>query len=209
VPLPAAGWRAGDSTNSAPVFGPACRRARGTIRPTIRSRAPLRRRSTRVCESSTAAGRSITTFGPYSPGQAVGHQRLGIEIYSGAGHIGQGSVTEDPGADPRATRSIRCRTRRRIVRALVTADKIRRGYARARMSPEQRANDPAVDYSAVHPSRCRHGTWRRRARQESDPRGSSRSAFPATTSEDQNQGVRSAPSRGKVLVSQTRTDPEA
>ena len=48
-----------------------------------------------------AAGRSITTFGPYSPGQAVAMKRIGIEgIYLGGwATSAKGSITEDPGAD--------------------------------------------------------------------------------------------------------------
>ena len=48
------------------------------------------------------AGReSITTFGPYSPGQGVTIKRQGIEgIYLGGwATSAKGSITEDPGAD--------------------------------------------------------------------------------------------------------------
>ena len=52
------------------------------------------------------AGRQITTFGPYSPGQAVVMKRLGIEgIYLGGwATSAKGSATEDPGPISRATR---------------------------------------------------------------------------------------------------------
>ena len=45
--------------------------------------------------------RSITTFGPYSPGQAVTLKRLGIEaIYLGGwATSAKGSTSEDPGPD--------------------------------------------------------------------------------------------------------------
>ena len=45
--------------------------------------------------------RSITTFGPYSPGQAVAMKRRGIEgIYLGGwATSAKGSITEDPGPD--------------------------------------------------------------------------------------------------------------
>ncbi|MEK7799840.1 MAG: isocitrate lyase, partial [Acidobacteriota bacterium] len=45
--------------------------------------------------------RQITTFGPYSPGQAVSMKRLGIEaIYLGGwATSAKGSAAEDPGAD--------------------------------------------------------------------------------------------------------------
>lgn len=48
-----------------------------------------------------AARKSITTFGPYSPGQAVSMKRMGIEaIYLGGwATSAKGSSTEDPGPD--------------------------------------------------------------------------------------------------------------
>src|SRR5262245_24723161 len=48
-----------------------------------------------------AEGRSITTFGPYSPGQVVAMKRAGIEgIYLGGwATSAKGSTTEDPGPD--------------------------------------------------------------------------------------------------------------
>ena len=60
-----------------------------------------------AAEGSTATARavrrskSITTFGPYSPGQAVVMKRVGIEgIYLGGwATSAKGSITEDPGAD--------------------------------------------------------------------------------------------------------------
>src|SRR5450631_267652 len=95
-----------------------------------------------------AGGKSITTFGPYSPGQAVTIKRLGIEgIYLGGwATSAKGSVTEDPGADlasyplsqvPDEAAS--------IVRALLTADK-NQLFFRSRMQPEQRAATPEIDY---------------------------------------------------------------
>jgi isocitrate lyase len=95
-----------------------------------------------------AAGKSITTFGPYSPGQAVAIKRLGIEgIYLGGwATSAKGSVTEDPGADlasyplsqvPDEAAS--------IVRALLMADR-NQAFARARMTEEQRAAAPEFDY---------------------------------------------------------------
>ena len=46
-------------------------------------------------------GRSVTTFGPYSPGQAVVMKRVGIEgIYLGGwATSAKGSINEEPGAD--------------------------------------------------------------------------------------------------------------
>jgi len=48
-----------------------------------------------------AQRKSITTFGPYSPGQAVTMKRMGIEgIYLGGwATSAKGSTTEDPGPD--------------------------------------------------------------------------------------------------------------
>jgi isocitrate lyase len=95
-----------------------------------------------------SAGKSITTFGPYSPGQAVAIKRLGIEgIYLGGwATSAKGSTAEDPGADlasyplsqvPDEAAS--------IVRALLTADKNQQ-YSRSRMNAEQRALAPEVDF---------------------------------------------------------------
>src|SRR5580704_18063830 len=79
--------------------------------------------------------KSITTFGPYSPGQAVAIKRAGIEgIYLGGwATSAKGSITECPGADlasyplsqvPDEAAS--------IVRALLTADR-NQLFARSRM----------------------------------------------------------------------------
>ena len=94
------------------------------------------------------ARKSITTFGPYSPGQAVAIKRSGIEgIYLGGwATSAKGSITEDPGADlasyplsqvPDEAAS--------IVRALLMADRNQQ-FARSRMKEEQRASTPEVDY---------------------------------------------------------------
>src|SRR5271165_2284569 len=94
------------------------------------------------------AGKSITTFGPYSPGQAVTIKRFGIEgIYLGGwATSAKGSITEDPGADlasyplsqvPDEAAS--------IVRALLTADKNQQ-FFRSRMSEAQRGASPEIDY---------------------------------------------------------------
>jgi isocitrate lyase len=92
--------------------------------------------------------RSITTFGPYSPGQAVSMKRMGIEgIYLGGwATSAKGSVTEDPGPDlasyplsqvPDEAAS--------LVRALITADR-NQFHARARMTEAQRAASPEIDF---------------------------------------------------------------
>jgi isocitrate/methylisocitrate lyase len=95
-----------------------------------------------------AEGRSITTFGPYSPGQAVTIKRMGIEaIYLGGwATSAKGSTTEDPGADlasyPLSQVPEEAAT---IVRALLTADR-NQLFLRSRMSDTQRSEHAAVDY---------------------------------------------------------------
>ncbi len=92
---------------------------------------------------------SITTFGPYSPGQAVTIKRAGIEgIYLGGwATSAKGSINEDPGADlasyplsqvPDEAAS--------IVRALLTADRNQK-FFRSRMTKEQREKSPEFDFS--------------------------------------------------------------
>ena len=94
------------------------------------------------------AGKSITTFGPYSPGQAVTIKRLGIEgIYLGGwATSAKGSITEDPGADLASYPLSQVPEEAAgIVRALLTADR-NQHFARSRMKPEQRAATPEIDY---------------------------------------------------------------
>ena len=94
-------------------------------------------------------GKSITTFGPYSPGQAVMMKRAGIEgIYLGGwATSAKGSTDEDPGADlasyplsqvPNEAAS--------IVRALVAADK-NQTYSRFNMTAEKLEETPEFDFS--------------------------------------------------------------
>lgn len=91
---------------------------------------------------------SITTFGPYSPGQAVMMKRFGLEgIYLGGwATSAKGSTTEDPGPDlasyPLSQVPDEAAT---LVRALLAADRNQR-YLRSRMTDEQRANTPAYDF---------------------------------------------------------------
>ena len=95
-----------------------------------------------------AEGRSITTFGPYSPGQAVAMKRQGIEaIYLGGwATSAKGSVQEDPGPDLASYPLSQVPDEAApIVRALLTADK-NQHHARARMTPAQRAATPEVDF---------------------------------------------------------------
>ncbi len=93
-------------------------------------------------------GQQITSFGPYSPGQAIMMKRKGIKgIYLGGwATSAKGSVTEDQGADlasyplsqvPDEAAS--------IVRALLSADKNQK-YMRSRMTPKERAETSEIDY---------------------------------------------------------------
>ena len=95
-----------------------------------------------------AAGRCITTFGPYSPGQAVAMKRAGIDgIYLGGwATSAKGSVTEDPGPDLASYPLSQVPDEAApIVRALLTADR-NQHHARAQMTAEQRAATPEIDY---------------------------------------------------------------
>ena len=93
-------------------------------------------------------GRQMTTFGPYSPGQAVVMKRMGIDaIYLGGwATSAKGSASEDPGPDlasyplsqvPDEAAS--------LVRALLTADRNQR-FARAHMDDETRRKTPDIDF---------------------------------------------------------------
>jgi isocitrate/methylisocitrate lyase len=93
-------------------------------------------------------GRSITTFGPYSPGQAVIVKRSGIEgIYLGGwATSAKGSATEDPGPDLASYPLSQVPDEAAgLVRALLTADRNQQ-YLRSRMTEAQREATPAVDY---------------------------------------------------------------
>lgn len=95
-----------------------------------------------------AAGRTITTFGPYTPGQAVVQKRLGVEaIYLGGwATSAKGSVHEDPGPDLASyPLSAVPDEAAAVVRALLTADRNQR-FARSRLSPDERRATPPVDY---------------------------------------------------------------
>ncbi len=95
-----------------------------------------------------AARQSITTFGPYSPGQAVAMKRLGVEgIYLGGwATSAKGSINEDPGADLASYPLSQVPDEAApIVRALLTADR-NQHFARARMTDEQRRAAPICDF---------------------------------------------------------------
>jgi isocitrate lyase len=90
----------------------------------------------------------ITTFGPYSPGQAVAMKRAGIEgIYLGGwATSAKGSTSEDPGPDLASYPLSQVPDEAAVlVRALLTADK-NQAFARARMKPDERAKVPEVDF---------------------------------------------------------------
>jgi isocitrate lyase len=92
--------------------------------------------------------KSITTFGPYSPGQAVAMKRMGIEgIYLGGwATSAKGWTDEDPGPDLASYPLSRVPDEAAlIVRALLTADK-NQFFLRARMTEEQRLATPEIDY---------------------------------------------------------------
>lgn len=95
-----------------------------------------------------AERRQITTFGPYSPGQAVAMKRMGIEgIYLGGwATSAKGSLDEDPGPDLASYPLSQVPNEAAVlVRALLTADR-NQHYARARMTDEQRRATPEVDF---------------------------------------------------------------
>ena len=96
-----------------------------------------------------AERKAITTFGPYSPSQAVTMKRVGIEgIYLGGwATSAMCSITEDPGADLASYPLSQVPDEAAaIVRALLTADR-NQTYLRSRMKPEELEAAPApVDY---------------------------------------------------------------
>ena len=129
-----------------------------------------------------AERKCITTFGPYSPGQAVAMKRMGIEgIYLGGwATSAKGGTSEDPGPDlasyPLSQVPDEAAT---LVRALLTADRNQQ-YLRSRMTEAQRAATPGSRLPAVHHRRCRHRPRRRSARSQPDPAlcGSRRAGLP-------------------------------
>lgn len=92
--------------------------------------------------------KSITTFGPYSPGQAVAMKRCGIEgIYLGGwATSAKGSSAEDPGPDLASYPLGQVPEEAAVlVRALLTADKNQR-FARTQLNGQQESDLPEVDY---------------------------------------------------------------
>ena len=98
-----------------------------------------------------AERRSITTFGPYSPGHAVAMKRAGIEaLYLGGwATSAKGSATEDPGPDLASYPLSQVPDEAAgIVRALLTADRNQR-FARARMTDDERQATPEIDFGPL------------------------------------------------------------
>jgi isocitrate lyase len=92
--------------------------------------------------------KQITTFGPYSPGQAVMMKRMGMEgIYLGGwATSAKGSVNEDPGPDLASYPLSQVPDEAAgLVRALLAADK-NQHFARARMTEQQRKTTPLIDF---------------------------------------------------------------
>ena len=95
-----------------------------------------------------AEKRSITTYGPYSPGMAVAMKRAGIEgIYLGGwATSAKGSKDEDPGPDLASYPLSQVPDEAAgLVRALLTADRNQK-FARSRMSEADLAATPEVDF---------------------------------------------------------------
>jgi isocitrate lyase len=92
--------------------------------------------------------KSISSFGPYSPGQATTMKRMGIEgIYLGGwATSAKGSTDEDPGPDLASYPLSQVPDEAAgLVRALLTADR-NQHYLRLRMTDEEREATPATDY---------------------------------------------------------------
>ncbi|AMV73622.1 isocitrate lyase ICL2 [Desulfuromonas carbonis] len=121
-------------------------------RGTIRTEYPIARDAAAAFHARLrelfAAGRSITTFGPYSPGQAVTIKRVGIEgIYLGGwATSAKGSASEDPGPDLASYPLSQVPDEAApLVRALLAADR-NQYFLRLQMTEEQRAETPEIDY---------------------------------------------------------------
>ena len=90
----------------------------------------------------------MTSFGPYSPGEAVAMKRMGIEgIYVGGwATSAKGSADEDPGPDLASYPLSRVpEEAHAIVRALLAADR-NDYFLRTRMSAEQQKANPGIDF---------------------------------------------------------------
>ena len=213
----ALGWQSHDpvrtrSRRDAPlVREPALRRAssastpprevveqRGTHPRRLHRRARRGRRpSTRASASSSTQKKCITTFGPYSPGQAVamkrdGHRghlprRLGDER-QGLRARGSGAGPRELPAQPGARRGRAHRPRAAhggqepVPRPRPHDGGAARGHARGRLPP-------------LHHRRRRHRPRRRRSRPQPHPPLRRGRACPATTSRTRSRASRSAGTR--------------
>jgi isocitrate lyase len=93
-------------------------------------------------------GKSVTTFGPYSPGQAVAMKRKGIEgIYLGGwATSAKGSADEDPGPDLASYPLSQVpEEAAALVRALLTADRNQQ-FMLSRLSAAERARARVHDF---------------------------------------------------------------
>jgi len=148
--------------------------------------------------------KAITTFGPYSPGQAVAMKKMGIEgIYLGGwATSAKGSVHEDPGPDLASYPLSQVPNEAApIVRALLTADR-NQFFARARMTEEQRRATPEVDFRPfiIADADTGHGGD---AHVRNLIRRFVEVGVPGYHIEDQKPGVKKCGhQRGKVLVSE-------
>ncbi len=96
-----------------------------------------------------AERRQITTFGPYTPGQAVVMKRMGIEaIYIGGwATSAKGSSAEDPGPDLASYPLSQVPDEAAgVVRALLAADKNQQ-FVRCRLSEHERSDVPETDFA--------------------------------------------------------------
>jgi isocitrate lyase len=94
------------------------------------------------------SGKCMTSFGPYSPGEAVAMKRVGLEgIYVGGwATSAKGSANEDPGPDLASYPLSRVPDEAAaIVRALLAADR-NDLFLRLHMTEEQRKANPPVDF---------------------------------------------------------------
>jgi isocitrate lyase len=126
-----------EQRGSIPVDYPVARRAAERFHARLRER--------------FAQGQAITTFGPYSPGQAVAMKRAGIEaMYLGGwATSAKGSADEDPGPDLASYPLSQVPDEAAgIVRALLTADR-NQHFARSRMTDAEREATPEVDFTPL------------------------------------------------------------
>jgi isocitrate lyase len=129
-----------------------------TPREVVEQRGTIRNEYSVACDTAAAfharlrelfvTRQCMTSFGPYSPGEAVAMKRMGIEgIYVGGwATSAKGSADEDPGPDLASYPLSRVPDEAHsIVRALLTADR-NEFHARLRMTEEQRRATPPVDF---------------------------------------------------------------